>query len=322
MVMLGAAILWFGWFGFNAGSALGANGLASSAFVATQLGAAGALIGWAILDRVRHGKVTAIGAVTGAVAGLVAITPAAGYVEPVSALVIGLIAGAVCFVAVEAKSRLGYDDSLDAVGVHLVGGLVGALLTGIFATLAVNPAGAEGSLAQVGKQAAACAIALAFSFVATLAILKVVDLLVGFRASEAAEADGLDVVEHGESAYTWGSRSMTLLEPSALSGDDLDALRERLVLEATAQVIENLRLESGARPPLTSPAGSRVRAAPRALVHQSATSSRPSPARVACPRTPSVAGSASARGTRVLGGRARARCLWWARGPRRRHGDD
>ena len=244
MVMLGAAILWFGWFGFNAGSALGANGLASSAFVATQLGAAGAMIGWAILDRVRHGKVTAIGAVTGAVAGLVAITPAAGYVEPVSALVIGLIAGAVCFVAVEAKSRLGYDDSLDAVGVHLVGGLVGALLTGIFATLAVNPAGTDGSLAQVGKQAAACAIALAFSFVATLAILKVVDLLVGFRASEAAEADGLDVVEHGESAYTWGSRSMTLLEPPALSGDDLDALRERLVLEATAQVIENVRLES------------------------------------------------------------------------------
>jgi ammonium transporter, Amt family len=244
MVMLGAAILWFGWFGFNAGSALGAGGLASSAFVATQLGAAGALLGWAILDRVRHGAVTAIGAVTGAVAGLVAITPAAGYVEPIPALLIGLAAGVVCFVAVEAKSRFGYDDSLDAVGVHLVGGLVGALLTGVFATLAVNPAGADGSLAQLGKQAAACAIALTFSFVATLVILKVVDLVVGFRVEEQEEDEGLDVAEHGEVAYTLGTRSMTRVESATLTGDDLEALRERLVLEATARVIENVRLES------------------------------------------------------------------------------
>ena len=130
MVVLGAGILWFGWFGFNAGSALGANGLASSAFLATHLGAAGAMIGWLVAERIRHGKATVVGGATGAVAGLVAITPAAGFVGPVPALLIGLAGGAVCFAAVELKSRFGYDDSLDAVGVHMVGGLVGALLTG------------------------------------------------------------------------------------------------------------------------------------------------------------------------------------------------
>ena len=242
MVMLGAGILWFGWFGFNAGSALAAGGVASSAFVATQLGAAGGVIGWVLPEWRRHGKITAIGAVTGAVAGLVAITPAAGFVAPMPGLLIGLLAGGVCFIAVEAKSRLRYDDSLDAVGVHLVGGLVGALLTGVFATMAVNPAGVDGSLMQVGKQAVAAGVALVFSFLATLVILKVVDVLVGFRIAAEGEDEGLDLAEHGESAYTWGAKSMTLRVPSQLSDEDLESLRERLVLEATAQVIENVRL--------------------------------------------------------------------------------
>ncbi len=247
MVMLGAGILWFGWFGFNAGSALAAGGLASSAFVATQMGAAAGLIGWVLPEWRRHRKVTAVGAVTGAVAGLVAITPAAGFVAPMPALAIGLLAGGVCFAAVEAKSRIGYDDSLDAVGVHLVGGLVGALLTGVFASVAVNPAGVDGSLAQVAKQAAAAGVALGFSFVATLVILKIVDLLVGFRVPVDAEDDGLDLAEHGENAYAWGSRSMTMRVPSQLSDADLDALREQLVLEATARVIENVRVAEADR---------------------------------------------------------------------------
>jgi len=251
MVMLGAGILWFGWFGFNAGSALASGGLASSAFVATQAGAAGGLIGWVLPEWRRHRKATAVGAATGAVAGLVAITPAAGFVEPLPALLIGMLAGGVCFVAVAAKSRLRYDDSLDAVGVHLMGGLVGALLTGLFATRAVNPAGVDGSLAQVARQAAAAGIALVFSFVATLVILKFVDVLVGFRATAEDEEQGLDLAEHGEHAYTWESRSMTSRVPHQLSDEQLDALRERLVLEATARVIENVRLESGRDAPRT-----------------------------------------------------------------------
>jgi len=203
MVVLGAGILWFGWFGFNAGSALGANGLASSAFLATHLGAAGAMVGWLVPERLRHGKATAVGGATGAVAGLVAITPAAGFVRPVPALLIGLAGGVVCFAAVELKSRLGYDDSLDAVGVHMVGGLVGALLTGVFASLAVNPAGAEGGWMQVGRQGAAAGITLVFSFGATWVILKLVDRLVGFRLPAEAEDSGVDLAEHGETAYAF-----------------------------------------------------------------------------------------------------------------------
>jgi len=158
IVLLGAGILWFGWFGFNAGSALAANGVAASALLATHLGAAAGMLGWLVPERVRHGKATSVGAATGAVAGLVAITPASGFVAPLPALAIGLIAGVVCFVAVEAKPRLRYDDALDAVGVHLVGGLVGALLTGVFASLAVNPSGAQGGVALVLRQAAAAEI--------------------------------------------------------------------------------------------------------------------------------------------------------------------
>jgi Amt family ammonium transporter len=239
MVVLGAGILWFGWFGFNAGSALGANGLASSAFLATHLGAAGALIGWLVPERLRHGKATAVGGATGAVAGLVAITPAAGFVGPLAALLIGLVGGAICFAAVELKSRLGFDDSLDAVGVHMVGGLVGALLTGVFASLAVDPAGADGGWLQIGRQAAAAGITLGFSFAATWVILKVVDRVVGFRVTSEAEEEGVDLAEHGEVAYAFREHGRHASPPiAAMTEDELAAMRERLVLDATARVLE------------------------------------------------------------------------------------
>ena len=249
MVVLGAGILWFGWFGFNAGSALGANGLASSAFIATHLGAAGAMIGWLVPERIRHGKATAVGGATGAVAGLVAITPAAGYVSPLAALAIGLAGGAVCFLAVELKGRLGYDDSLDAVGVHMIGGLVGALLTGVFASLAVNPAGADAGLLQVGRQAAAAGVTLAFSFATTLGILVFVDRVVGFRVSAQAEDEGVDVAEHGESAYAFRDHGRPATPPlAAMTDQELSEMRERLVLEATARVLETIQTSEGDGP--------------------------------------------------------------------------
>jgi Amt family ammonium transporter len=173
------------------------------------------------------------------VAGLVAITPAAGFVRPVPALLIGLAGGAVCFAAVELKGRLGYDDSLDAVGVHMVGGLVGALLTGVFASLAVNPAGADGGWLQIGRQGAAAAITLAFSFGATWVILKLVDKVVGFRMSSEAEEAGVDVAEHGESAYAFREHGRQAIPPlEGMTEEELAEMRERLVLEATARVLE------------------------------------------------------------------------------------
>ena len=200
-VILGAGILWFGWFGFNAGSALTSGALASSAFVNTQLGAAAALLGWIVLERTRTGRVTTIGAATGAVAGLATITPAAGYVQPMAALAIGVAAGIVCYLAVGLKGRFGYDDSLDVVGVHMVGGILGVLLTGVFASLAVNASGAAASLTQLGKQGVLAGVTVVFSFVATLAILKVTDLTVGLRVSEEHEDVGLDASQHGEVGY-------------------------------------------------------------------------------------------------------------------------
>jgi Amt family ammonium transporter len=200
-VLLGAGILWFGWFGFNAGSALASNALASSAFVNTQLGAAAAVLGWIIGERLRNGKATSIGAATGAVAGLATITPAAGYVQPLAALVIGLAAGFLCFVAVGLKGRLGYDDSLDVVGVHMVGGVLGVLLTGAFASLAINASGAAASPTQVGKQAVLAAVTVAFSFAATMVILKLTDLTVGLRVTDEHEEAGLDASQHGELGY-------------------------------------------------------------------------------------------------------------------------
>jgi Amt family ammonium transporter len=203
LVILGAAILWFGWFGFNAGSALASGGLASGAFVATQLGAAAGLLGWLLLEWVRHGRATTIGAASGAVAGLVAITPASGYVGPMPAILIGLVAGAICFWAVGLKFRFGFDDSLDVVGVHMVGGIVGALLTGVFASLAVNPGAAAGGLGQLGRQGIAVLVTLAFSFGATMAILRIVDALVGLRVCDDDEAAGLDISQHAEVGYSF-----------------------------------------------------------------------------------------------------------------------
>src|SRR5919109_73301 len=225
MVITGAAILWFGWFGFNAGSALGANGLAASAFAATHVATAAAVIGWLIPEWIRHGKATTIGAATGAVAGLVAITPAAGFVEPWAAIVIGLAAGLVCFYAVNLKSRIGYDDSLDVVGVHMVGGIVGALLTGVLASVAIN-ALSEG--ANIGAQAIAVGATLVFSFLGTLAILKLVDLLVGVRVTEEEEVTGLDLSQHAEVGYTFGDRGGQPVQPVVIPDTPAGAaVRER-----------------------------------------------------------------------------------------------
>jgi ammonium transporter, Amt family len=212
MVILGAAILWFGWFGFNAGSALASSGLAGSAFVATQLGTCGAVFGWLIPEWIRHKRATTVGAASGAVAGLVAITPASGFVAPIPAIIIGLAAGAICFFAVNLKPRFGYDDSLDVVGVHMVGGIVGALLTGVFASLVINPAGAEGSLAQLGKQAVAVGVTLVFSFLMTMLLLKVSDLLVGLRVSDEDEATGLDLSQHAEAGYVFTERGGSVVQ--------------------------------------------------------------------------------------------------------------
>jgi Amt family ammonium transporter len=213
---IGACLLWVGWFGFNAGSALAAGGLATSAFVATHFGAAAAAIGWSGAEWRRNGKPSALGAISGAVAGLVAITPAAGFVSPMSALVIGLIAGAFCFwMVTKVKSRFGYDDSLDAFGVHGAGGTIGALLTGIFASSVINPifkdadgnvlpSGLlEGNAHQLLNQCVGIAIAWILAIVGTLILLKIVDRLVGLRVTEEQETQGLDLSEHGEEGYYW-----------------------------------------------------------------------------------------------------------------------
>ncbi len=241
MVILGTGILWFGWFGFNAGSALTAGGLASTAFVTTQCGAAAATLGWLLPERLRHGRASTIGAATGAVAGLVAITPAAGFVTPAAALAIGFVAGLVCFGAVELKQRLRYDDSLDVVGVHLVGGIVGALLTGVFASLAVNAAGADGGLVQLARQAGAVGVTLVFSFGATYLILALVDRAIGLRVAAEDEEAGLDLTQHGESAYAFAERPMwrattTGFDPEA----ELAQLRETIVTAAARRAIAAL----------------------------------------------------------------------------------
>jgi Amt family ammonium transporter len=208
MTILGTGILWFGWFGFNAGSALGANGLASSAFLATNLGAAAGACGWALMESMKDRKATSLGIASGAVAGLVAITPAAGFVSPLGAIAIGLIGGIVCSKAVSLKFRLGYDDSLDVVGVHLVGGIVGALLTGVFADLAINEGAVINGLANggglelLGKQLVAVGVTLAFSLVVTLIIAKVVDMTIGLRVTEEEEISGLDLTQHAEVGYS------------------------------------------------------------------------------------------------------------------------
>jgi Amt family ammonium transporter len=205
LTITGAGLLWFGWFGFNAGSALAANGLAVSAFVATHLGACAATISWVVAEWWKTGKPTVLGAVSGAVAGLVAITPASGYVGPGGAIVIGAVAGVVCYLAVRMKSRFGYDDALDVVGVHGVGGIWGALATGLFASVAVNSGGANGLFygnpRQLLIQAIAVGASIMFAFVGSLILLKVTDALVGLRVDAESEAMGLDISEHDENGY-------------------------------------------------------------------------------------------------------------------------
>jgi Amt family ammonium transporter len=221
LVMIGTGLLWFGWFGFNAGSALGANGLAGLAMVNTQVATAAGLVGWIAFERLRDGHSTTLGAASGAVAGLVAITPACGSVTPVGAILLGLVAGTICCVAVTWKHKGGYDDALDVVGVHLVGGLVGTLLIGLLASDTSTGSadlrglfyGGGGSL--LGKQAVAAGAVLVYSFVLTYIIARVLQATMGLRISEDAEVAGIDTAEHAESAYefaglgTAGSGSLT-----------------------------------------------------------------------------------------------------------------
>jgi ammonium transporter, Amt family len=206
--LLGAGLLWFGWFGFNGGSALAANDVAAAAFVTTHTAAAAALTAWMLLDLVRLGRPTAVGAATGAVVGLVAITPAAGFVTPRGALAIGALAAAASYAAIVLRSRTRVDDALDVFACHGVAGIVGALLTGVFATKSVNPAGADGLLAgnpaQLGVQALAVLATIILAAVGSAAILGLLRATVGLRVSLADEVAGLDVGEHGEEAYTGG----------------------------------------------------------------------------------------------------------------------
>ncbi len=199
MTVLGAGILWFGWFGFNAGGA-GANGTAALAMVNTHVAAAAGAITWGIVEGTRIKKFTMLGFASGLVAGLVAITPAAGYVSPMVAIVIGAAAGLICYGAVLAKAKLGYDDALDAFGVHGVGGATGALLTGVCARAALNN-GHSGGIDLLGKQAIGLAAAAAWAAVVTFVLLKILDLTVGLRVDQETEHDGLDGTLHGESAY-------------------------------------------------------------------------------------------------------------------------
>jgi len=207
LTVTGAGLLWVGWFGFNAGSALAANGLAVSAFVVTNLGAAAATLSWVAADWWITGKPTVLGAASGAVAGLVAITPASGFVAPMPAIIIGAVAGAVCYAAVRMKPKFGYDDALDVVGVHGVGGIWGALATGLFASLAVNSGGANGLFygnpKQLVIQAVAVLASIGFAFIGSVILLKVTDAVVGLRVNDEDEVIGLDLRQHEENAYAF-----------------------------------------------------------------------------------------------------------------------
>jgi Amt family ammonium transporter len=206
MTVLGAGLLWFGWFGFNAGSALSSGALASSAFTATHLATCAATLAWIAVEWVFRGKPTTLGAASGAVAGLVAITPAAGFVGPMSAILIGILAGVICYLAVLAKPKLGYDDSLDVVGVHCIGGIVGALATGLFACKLVNASGADGLFfgnpGQLLTQFMAVLVTLVYSFVISYLIFKILDATMGLRVSPEEEVAGLDIGEHQETGYS------------------------------------------------------------------------------------------------------------------------
>ena len=205
--LIGTGILWFGWFGFNAGSALSSGGtLAAQALINTHLAAAAAMLGWLVVERVRDGHATTLGGASGAVAGLVAITPCAGFVSGMSAIAIGFAAGAICLLAIGIKRRFGFDDALDVVAVHLIGGITGSVLLGFFASKQVNALGADGVFnggggELLGNQVVAVAATLVFSFVVTFVIAKVIDMTMGLRVDEAAENEGLDLSQHAENAY-------------------------------------------------------------------------------------------------------------------------
>ncbi len=206
LTLLGAGLLWFGWFGFNAGSALAMNDIAVQAFLVTHLAAAAGMVAWLVAERMKTGKSTAIGGASGLVAGLVVITPAAGFVDVTSSIIMGVLAGVVCFFGIQLKHKLGYDDALDVVGIHGIGGLLGAVLTGVFASPVVNKAMVEplletGRMSLIMKQLAAVGGVGLFVFVASLILGKLVDATIGLRVSEASENDGLDSRIHGESGY-------------------------------------------------------------------------------------------------------------------------
>jgi len=207
MTLTGAALLWFGWFGFNGGSALASGSLATSAFLVTHIAAAAATISWVVTEWMHNGKPTVLGAASGSVAGLVGITPASGFVGPLEALLIGLGVGCVCYFAVGLKTKLGYDDSLDVVGVHGVGGTFGAIATGLFASKIINSAGNDGlffgNASLLGTQVISVVAAIVYSFVVTWILLKILDLVFGLRVNEADEREGLDLSQHGESGYSF-----------------------------------------------------------------------------------------------------------------------
>jgi Amt family ammonium transporter len=205
MTILGAALLWFGWFGFNAGSALSCGPLAVNAFVATHVAAAAAALTWTIVEWIYRGKPTTLGTASGAVAGLVGITPACGFVGLTAALMIGIVAGFLCYFAIVMKTKLGYDDSLDVVGIHGVGGAWGALATGLFADKAINAAGANGLFfgnpGQLGIQALSVIVTIGYAFIMSLILLKALDWIMGLRVSAEDEVSGLDLTQHNETAY-------------------------------------------------------------------------------------------------------------------------
>ncbi len=210
LTVLGAGILWFGWFGFNAGSALSSGALSAMTFAVTHISAVGATLIWVVIEWLHRGKPTMFGAATGSIAGLATITPASGFVGPMSALIIGLCAGAICYLALNLKTRLGYDDSLDAFGVHGIGGIVGTLSAGLFAQKLINPAGADGLFFNSSgggsgvfvTQVIGIGVTIAYSFVMTFIILKVLDKFMGLRLDDESETLGLDLSQHGESGYT------------------------------------------------------------------------------------------------------------------------
>jgi len=223
-VLLGSGLLWFGWFGFNAGSALGSNGLAGLAFMNTQVATGAALGGWLLVEYFRDGKPTSVGAASGAVAGLVAITPACGFITPWASLVLGVLAGALCACAVGLKYKLGYDDSLDVVGVHLVGGIFGTLFIGFFSTSTVNSFANNGVFygggwEQLGRQAVGVVAVFAYSFIVAMIIGYAIKFTIGFRISQDAEVEGIDVNEHAESAYEFDTQSSSGGIPSGHLAD-------------------------------------------------------------------------------------------------------